>query len=94
MQIFEFSSNDTIKLLTREPLFTVRLSILQPGLLTNTMRPVKDKIYQGQTLELRTQLELEYDDLVHLNMECLYDCTSLVNSCEGFPILHYEEAPS
>ena len=41
MQWFELSMNDTIKLLTREPPLIVRQSILQPGLPTTTMRPVK-----------------------------------------------------
>jgi hypothetical protein len=35
MQRFELSLNDTIKLLTREPLLIVRLSILKPGLPKN-----------------------------------------------------------
>ena len=41
MQRFELSKNDTIKLTTREPPMIVRQSILQPGLPTTTMRPVK-----------------------------------------------------
>ena len=41
MQWFEISTNDTIKILTREPPLIVRQSILQPGLPTTNMRPVK-----------------------------------------------------
>ena len=41
MQWFELSTNDMIKLLTREPPLIVRQWILQPGLPTTTMRPVK-----------------------------------------------------
>ena len=41
MQWFELLTNDTIKLLPREPPLIVRQSILQPGLPTTTMRPVK-----------------------------------------------------
>ena len=41
MQRFELSTNDSIKLLTREPPLIVRQSFLQPGLPTTTMRPVK-----------------------------------------------------
>src|SRR5215216_4364358 len=41
MQWFELSTNDTIKLLTRERPLIVRQSILQPGLPTTTMRLVK-----------------------------------------------------
>ena len=41
MQWFELSTNDTIKLLTREPPLIVWQSILQLGLPTTTMRPVK-----------------------------------------------------
>ena len=41
MQWFELSMNNTIKLLPREPPLIVRQSILQPGLPTTTMRPVK-----------------------------------------------------
>ena len=52
MQWFELSTNDMIKLLTREPPLIVRQSILQLGLPTTTMRPVKYKTYQGQTFSL------------------------------------------
>ena len=52
MQWFELSTNDTIKLLPREPPLIVRQSILQPGLPTTTMRPVKEKTYQGKTFAL------------------------------------------
>jgi hypothetical protein len=43
MQRSELSPNDTIRLLTREPLLIVRLSILKPGL-PNTMRLVKETL--------------------------------------------------
>ena len=41
MQWFELSTNDRIKLLTREPPLIVRQSTLQTGLPTTTMRPIK-----------------------------------------------------
>jgi hypothetical protein len=62
MQRFELSPNDTIKLLTRESLLIVRLSILKSGL-PNTMRPVRKKPYQYHTFSLRIPLELDGDDL-------------------------------
>jgi hypothetical protein len=48
MQRFELSLNDTIRLLTREPLLIARLPILKPGL-PNTMRPVRKKPYKDHT---------------------------------------------
>jgi hypothetical protein len=63
MQRFELSLNDTIKLLTREPLLIVRLPILKCGLTTNTMRPVRKKPYQEHTFALRIPLELDENDL-------------------------------
>jgi hypothetical protein len=72
MQRFELSLNDTIKLLTREPLLIVQLQILQPGLTTNTMRPVRKKPYKEHTFSLHIPLELDDDDLVSLKLEHLY----------------------
>jgi hypothetical protein len=71
MQRFEISLNDTIKLLTREPLLIVRPPILSPGLTTNTMRPVRKKPYQEHTFSLRIPLELDDDRLVFLKLEHL-----------------------
>jgi hypothetical protein len=48
MQWFELSPIDKIKLLTREPLLIVRLSILKPGL-QNTMRLARKKPYQDHS---------------------------------------------
>jgi hypothetical protein len=70
MQRFELSPNDRIKLLTREPLLIVRLSILKPGLL-NTMRPIRKKPYQYHTFSLRIPLELNGDDLDLLKLDYL-----------------------
>jgi hypothetical protein len=67
MQRLELSSNDKIKLLTREPLLIVRLPILYPGLTTNTMWLVRNKPYQYHTFALSIPLDLDYDDLVHLS---------------------------
>jgi hypothetical protein len=70
MQIFELSPNDTIKLLTREPLLIVWLPILKPGL-PNTMRPERKKPYQDHTFALRNPLELDNDDLDLLKLHHL-----------------------
>jgi hypothetical protein len=70
MQRFELSPNDTIKLLTREPLLIVRLSNLKPGL-PNTMRPVRKRPYQDHTFALRIPLELDGDDLDLLKLDYL-----------------------
>jgi hypothetical protein len=70
MQRFELSSNDTNKLLTREPLLIVRLSILKPGL-PNTMRPVRKKLYQDHIFALHILLELDGDDLDLLKLDYL-----------------------
>jgi hypothetical protein len=70
MQRFELSPNDTIKLLTREPLFIVRLPILKPGF-PNTMRPVRKKPYQDYTFSLRIPLELDDDVLDLLKLDYL-----------------------
>jgi hypothetical protein len=61
MQRFELSPNDTNKLLTREPLLIVWLSILNP--VSHTMRPVRKKPYQEHTFALHIPLELDVDDL-------------------------------
>jgi hypothetical protein len=70
MQRFELSPNDKIKLLTREPLLIVRLSILKPGL-PNTMRLGREKTYQDHTFALCNQLQLDDDGLDSLKMEHL-----------------------
>jgi hypothetical protein len=70
MQRFELSLNDTSKLLTREPLLIVRLSILKPSL-PNTMRPVRKKPYQDHTFALCIPLELDGDDLDLLELDYL-----------------------
>jgi hypothetical protein len=70
IQRFELSPNDTIKLLTREPLLIVRLTILKPGL-PNTMRPVRKKSYQKHTFALCIPLKLDGDGLDTLKMEQL-----------------------
>jgi hypothetical protein len=70
MQRFELSPNDMIKLLTREPLLTVRLPILKPDL-PNSMRPVRKKPYQDHTFALRIPLELDDDGLVSLKLDHL-----------------------
>jgi hypothetical protein len=70
MQRFELSTNDTIMLLTREPLLTVWLSILKPGL-PNTMKPVRKKHYQDHTFALRNPLELYGDGLLSLKLDRL-----------------------
>jgi hypothetical protein len=70
MQRFELSPNDTIKLLNREPLLIVLLSILKPGL-PSTMRPVRKKSYQKHTFALRIPLELDGDDLNLLKLDYL-----------------------
>jgi hypothetical protein len=68
MQRFELSPNDTIKLLTREPLLIVWLAILKPGL-PNTMRLGRKKTYQDHTFDLCNPLELDDDGLESLKME-------------------------
>jgi hypothetical protein len=68
---FELSPNDTIKLLTREPLLIVQIPILQPGLTTNTKRPVRKKTYKEHTFALRIPLELDDDGVVSLKLEHL-----------------------
>jgi hypothetical protein len=70
MQWFELSPNDTIKLLTREPLLIARLPILKPGL-PNTMRPVRKKTYQYYTFALCIPLELDDDVLDLLKLDYL-----------------------
>jgi hypothetical protein len=70
MQRFELSSNNMNKLLTREPLLIVWLSILKP-VLPNTMRPVRKKPYQDHTFALRIPLDLDYDDLDLLKLDYL-----------------------
>jgi hypothetical protein len=67
MQRFELSPNDKIKLLSREPLLIVQLSILKPGL-PNTMRPGRKKTYQDHTFALCYPLELDDDGLASLKM--------------------------
>jgi hypothetical protein len=57
MQRFELSPNDTIKLLTQEPLLIVRLPNLKPGL-PKTMRPVRKLPYQDHTFALHIPLDL------------------------------------
>jgi hypothetical protein len=69
MQRFELSPNDTNKLLTREPLLIVRLSILSP--ISHTMRPVKKKPYQEYTFAFCIPLELDGDDLDLLKLDYL-----------------------
>jgi hypothetical protein len=75
MQRFELFPNDTIKLLTREPLLIVWLPILKPGF-PNTMRPRRKKPYQDHTFALCIPLDLDDDGLVsfeleHLSWSCL-----------------------
>jgi hypothetical protein len=75
MQRFELSPDDTIKLLTREPLLIVRLPIVKPGL-PNTIRSRRKKSYQDHTFALCITLELDDDGLVsfkleHLSWSCL-----------------------
>jgi hypothetical protein len=70
MQRFELASNNTIRLLNREPLLIVRLPILKPSL-PNTMRPVRKKSYQDHTFALRIALEIDDDDLVSLKLDHL-----------------------
>jgi hypothetical protein len=70
IQRFELSLNDTIKLLTREPLLIVRLPILKPGL-QKTMRPERKKPYQDRTFALHNPLELDNDDLDLLKLDHL-----------------------
>jgi hypothetical protein len=69
MQRFELSPNDTNKLLTREPLLIVQLSILNP--VSHTMRPVRKKPYQEHTFALYIPLELDGDDLDLLKLDYL-----------------------
>jgi hypothetical protein len=85
MQKFELSPNNTTKLLTWEPLLIVRLSILQPGLTTNIMRPIRRKPYQEHTFALRIPLELYDDRLVLLKLEHLSWSCLLGESCELLP---------
>jgi hypothetical protein len=70
MQRFELSLNDTIRLLTREPLLIEWLPILKPGL-PNTMRLVRKKSYQDHTFALCIPLEIDDDDLVSLKLDHL-----------------------
>jgi hypothetical protein len=70
MQRFELSVNDTTRLLTREPLLILWLSILKPGL-RNTMRLVRNKPYQDHIFALRIPLELDGDSLDLLNLDHL-----------------------
>ena len=70
MQRFELSSNDTVKLLTREPLLIVRLSILNP-VSHQHHEASKRETYQDHTFALRIPLELDDDDLVLLKLEHL-----------------------
>jgi hypothetical protein len=70
MQRFELSLNDMTRLLTREPLLIVRLSILKPGL-QNTMRPVRKKPYQDHIFAFRIPLELDGDGLDLLKLDHL-----------------------
>jgi hypothetical protein len=69
MQRFELSPNDTNKLLTREPLLIVWLSILNPVSLT--MRLVRKKPYKEHTFALCIPLELDGDDLDLLKLDYL-----------------------
>jgi hypothetical protein len=71
MRRFELSPNDTIRLLTQEPLLIVWLSNLKPGL-PNTMRPIRRKPYQDHTFALRIPLELDGDDLDLRKLDYLY----------------------
>jgi hypothetical protein len=59
-----------IRLLTREPLLIVRLSIIKPGL-SNTIRSGRKKTYQDHTFALCNSLELDDDGLESLKMEHL-----------------------
>jgi hypothetical protein len=68
MQRFELSLNDTIRLLTREPVLIVRLPILKPGL-PNTMRSVRKKPYQDYSFALRIPHELDDDVLDLLKLD-------------------------
>jgi hypothetical protein len=70
MQRFELSPNDMTRLLTREPLLIVWLSILKPGL-RNTMRLVRKKPYQDHTFALRIRLDLDGDGLDFLKLKHL-----------------------
>ena len=70
MQRFELSLNDTVKLLTREPLLIVRLSILNP-VSHQHHETGKRETYQDHTFALRIPLELDDDDLVLLKLEHL-----------------------
>jgi hypothetical protein len=75
MQRFELSPNNMTRLLTREPLLIVRLSILKPGL-PNTMRPWRQKPYKDHTFALCIPLELdeygfESHKLEHISWSCL-----------------------
>jgi hypothetical protein len=67
MQRFGLSLNDTTRLLTREPLLTVRLLILKPGL----RRPARKKPYQYHTFALRIPLDLDGDGLDFLKLKHL-----------------------
>jgi hypothetical protein len=69
-QRFELSPNDTIKLLTREPLLIEWLSILKPGL-PNTMRPIRKKPYQDHTFALCIPLDLDEDGIDFLKLKHL-----------------------
>jgi hypothetical protein len=70
MQRFELSPNDTIKLLTREPLLIVRVSVLKLGL-PNSMRTIRKKPYKYHTFALHIPLELDGDDLDFLKLDYL-----------------------
>jgi hypothetical protein len=92
MQRFELAPNNTIRLLTREPLLIVQLPILKPGL-PNTMIPVRNKSYQDHTFALRIPLEIDDDDLVSLKLDHL--CwLHLLGEVLRSPILHYERDSS
>jgi hypothetical protein len=67
MQRFELSPNDTIKLLTWEPLLIVWLLILKSSL-PNTIRPVRKKPYQDHNFALHILLDLDDDSLVSLKL--------------------------
>jgi hypothetical protein len=70
MQRFELYLNNTIRVLTQEPLLIVRLPILKPAL-PNTMRPVRKKPYQDHTFDLCIPLEIDDDNLVSLKLDRL-----------------------
>ena len=71
MQRFKLSPNDTNKLLTREPLLIVRLSMLQTGLTTTPWDRKKETLSRSYICLVHIPLKLDDDDLVHLKMERL-----------------------